>query len=578
MLGCLAMIEQRVCETDDTVSSHSETLNWALSIVCTFTDSGQLPSILIPHFLLALRRLFSRHLWLAKSGPYSALPRRHSLVADLIFQRDPLRSDFALGVMCVSIPSVRIGDRGTPSAWTEPDSQPYQSSCARLLHYKARHFQHTTDDTLTPLTQTATDLSLFHYAHGTKHASIAAAESLYSAAMPIISALDSAFEPFLHRLYARFNSPSSPQSSVLHYRHHDFDHYKLCTNALRLACASQSAHLREVTQSSITRHCSGNNVFKRERAALMQICTKRGIRACDSYILQLVDFLTFAMTSDILDSACYCITFPYSAPERLLINIRAMASVYGANAPRLCLLPHGLPQLCMRTALYDTVVSYTDDPGWSLSFPSARIYNAGWPETLVRVQRNSGLHQQRLDIAFFSQLSGSTIHNIPSLLWIGVAIIKAIFSLPDHILACIRLRNPEELQLIPADLRRCIAGCPNVKLEYSSRGSASSAFHARVMVGSSSSALLYAAQADATCIQIVDTLIYKTWPFCLASDGYFFNLDETSIDLAQVFTKAVAEEVRRPMYPPRHLSPKLLAEALLGRRVDAASRRWIFPC
>jgi hypothetical protein len=557
---CLKAVYDIASEVEANPDRQLYALERSLDTIDRFLNSERIPALLLPSLFLTLRVYFTRYIPHRANHSLQAFPAKYQALADLIYGTSSLQSYFAMGCMYVAIPAVRRCEfYSNPPPSTHPA---LQTSCAAIVDNGAPPQLDGLLASYNPVARTAYDLILFHNAHSVQHKSTHSAEAFFSSLLPLLEVLDSVLTQHLNSLLPNIGSPASSRFSVLHFRQHHTNQYQACTAALRRAFANKLDKLCVVTSFDLERASQSSGSLESTRAAILDACRPSKCQALTHALRQLVDFIAYAITYPVLDSAAYCITFPYSAAERLLINIKHYAISFGRNPPHLCFLPHGLPQACMRTAPYDSVIAYTADPAWRFSFPTADVLHAGWPESLLSRSDAPASHSRKYDITFYSQLAGADIHNIPSLLSIGLSIIQALLSLPTSLSICVRLRDEAEMSLIPSTLRYAIQSHEHITVEYLSCLRNKGGHSSRVMVGSSTSALLHASQTSATCIQIVDNVIAATWPFCLATEGYYFNLDMITVDMNQTFRKAVRDEVQCPLYPVRRFSSQLLASAL----------------
>jgi len=184
-------------------------------------------------------------------------------------------------------------------------------------------------------------------------------------------------------------------------------------------------------------------------------------------------------------------------------------------------MPHGLPQKSMYLHTFDYVTPLTlIDPQWR-RFRAKPIY-LPWSESrgLYPRESNQKISCKNIKILFFSQFSGSDLHQMDTLVDSSFEVINKLILRSDISTITIRLRHEdEESKYLP------LLDCSKISISYANKTSVSVDIRGNdILAACSSTALLYGQTYNKPVIQILDSTIERIWPYYLTSEERIINV------------------------------------------------------
>lgn len=197
-------------------------------------------------------------------------------------------------------------------------------------------------------------------------------------------------------------------------------------------------------------------------------------------------------------------------------------------------LPHGMPQLTMQSNAYDNVFSISNHSQWTELFPESKIIHIGFTE----IEQNNIINKKikkidKMRVIFFSQLEGCRIHQLDDFSEIMNTFLRQCLNLPsDKYEFNFRLRNKDELNYFENSILTLAKKKNNIFFTYIADEDIYNC-GCDLIVGMTSTALLYSQYLNVPVLQIVTSRLLDHWPF-LYSPSNIVSLEQVEEDLEKI--------------------------------------------
>ncbi len=262
---------------------------------------------------------------------------------------------------------------------------------------------------------------------------------------------------------------------------------------------------------------------------------------------------TVAYVASKLDLSCvktFTVLFPFSATERYLFELINQQC-------RTILLPHGLPQRSFCRQNFDYVFALTTSTAWRQLFPKSHVVHVGWPEIIPMLTRQKGfgrsvgntvIQHRKRHITFLSQLTGATIHRMDDFVRVAEFFISEAMKLDQkQYLIEIRLRNQDEIDLIDDFLVKQVEISKNVSFVIMADSLLSNC-KTDLLVGTSSTGMLYSSYLRVPSIQLTTKQILAHWPFELSGKNELYIYQDDKRDFCSLISKIVSSSINKMLY------------------------------
>jgi glycosyltransferase involved in cell wall biosynthesis len=246
----------------------------------------------------------------------------------------------------------------------------------------------------------------------------------------------------------------------------------------------------------------------------------------------------------------FSVLFPFSPIERLISRLVEMTEC------KTVFIPHGLAQRSFHGLPFDYVIPPTMTSEWRAIYPTSQHAHIGWIEAQEankivkhdnKITSNNKL-KMRTRITFLSQINGAKIHRLPDLIEVAEFFISNVLALENEAYEFdIRLRNESEKELLNGKLVKKADSCENIIFSTMSDVPLSM-IETDLLVGASSTGLLYSCFLKVPSIQLTTSRIQDHWPFILSADSSHYVIDSEIRDFSDVLLETLKKKPMRLLY------------------------------